>query len=102
LHFELFSILPSLKSGVVIHFHDIQFPFEYPQQWVIDNKISWNEIYALRAFLMYNSDFPVLFWFSMLAKANRQLIASTFPLALKNPGGSIWIEKSKRRSSESE
>jgi hypothetical protein len=28
---ELFEILPSLKSGVLIHFHDVFWPFEYPK-----------------------------------------------------------------------
>jgi Methyltransferase domain len=31
--FELFCILPRLKPGVFIHFHDIFYPFEYPPQW---------------------------------------------------------------------
>jgi hypothetical protein len=30
----LFEILPSLKSGVYVHFHDIFYPFEYPKEWV--------------------------------------------------------------------
>ena len=92
-HYELFSILPQLKPGVLIHFHDIQYPFEYPEKWIFETNNSWNEIYALRAFLMYNSNFKILFWCSMLARTNRPLLASTFPLVLRNPGGSIWIEK---------
>jgi len=94
-HYELFSILPSLKAGVLIHFHDMPFPFEYPREWVFTDNKSWNEIYAVRAFMMYNNNFRVLFWCSMLARLNRQLIASTFPLVLKNQGGSIWFEKCK-------
>ena len=27
----LFNILPTLKSGVLINFHDIIYPFEYPK-----------------------------------------------------------------------
>ena len=92
-HYELFSVLPCLRPGVLIHFHDIQYPFEYPRKWVFENNNSWNEIYALRAFLMYNNEFRVLFWCSMLARANRPLLVSTFPLVLRNSGGSIWIEK---------
>lgn len=56
----LFKILPKLKSGVYIHFHDIFYPFEYPKNWIINNRWSWNEDYFLRAFLMYNNQFKIV------------------------------------------
>jgi predicted O-methyltransferase YrrM len=92
-HFELFYILPALAPGVLIHFHDIHFPFEYPEQWVIHDNYSWNEIYALRAFLMYNSQFKIRFWGNSFVRERTDLVRSVCPLFLKNPGGSIWIEK---------
>jgi SAM-dependent methyltransferase len=91
-HYELFSILPSLNKGVLVHFHDIQYPFEYPRQWLFEKNLSWNEIYALRAFLMYNSAFDVVFWNGMFAHRQRELIHETIPAFLKNPGGSIWLQ----------
>jgi hypothetical protein len=51
-NFELFEILPRLKKGVIVHIHDILYPFEYPREWVIERNYSWNEVYAVRAFLM--------------------------------------------------
>jgi hypothetical protein len=90
-HYELFSILPSLNKGVLVHFHDIQYPFEYPREWLFEKNLSWNEIYALRAFLTYNSEFEVLFWNPLFAHRQRALIHETNPLFLKNPGGSIWL-----------
>jgi predicted O-methyltransferase YrrM len=30
----LFQILPRLKPGVLVHFHDIFWPFEYPEAWL--------------------------------------------------------------------
>jgi hypothetical protein len=53
-HCELFEIIPRLAPGVIVHFHDVQFPFEYPREWVFAKRWSWNEIYAVRAFLAYN------------------------------------------------
>ena len=41
--FELFEILPRLASGVLVHFHDMFWPFEYPRSWVVDENRSWNE-----------------------------------------------------------
>jgi hypothetical protein len=90
-HYELFSILPSLNKGVLIHFHDIQYPFEYPPPWLFEINYSWNEIYALRAFLMYNSAFEVVFWNGLFAHRQRELVHETNPLFLKNPGSSIWL-----------
>jgi hypothetical protein len=89
-HYELFSILPSLNPGVLVHFHDIHYLFEYPQ-WLFDRNISWNESYALRAFLMYNPAFEVVFWNGMFAQKQRELINETNPVFLKNPGASIWL-----------
>jgi hypothetical protein len=92
-HYELFHILPCLQQGVIIHFHDIHFPFEYPDNWIFNTNYSWNEIYALRAFLMYNSNFRIRFWGSCLAHMRPNLVRNVFPLFLKNTGGSLWIEK---------
>ena len=90
-HYVLFSVLPSLKKGVLVHFQGISYPFEYPRQWLFEHNTSWNETYALRAFLMYNSAFEVVFWNSLFARRQRALIHETNPLFLNNPGGSIWL-----------
>jgi hypothetical protein len=49
-NYFLFEVLPILKKGVVIHFHDI-FLFNYPKNWFTQQNVGWNECYALRAFL---------------------------------------------------
>ena len=90
-HYELFGVLPRLKDGVVVQVHDCHFPFEYPKGWVFDFNYSWNEAYALRAFLMYNIRFSVLFWGSYLASTFRSMIKIDHPDFLKNTGGSIWL-----------
>lgn len=33
-----FEILPRLKKGVYIHFHDIFYPFEYPEEWLMEGR----------------------------------------------------------------
>ena len=90
-HYELFSILPRLRKGVLVHVHDCPFPFEYPDKWVFDLNYSWNEAYALRAFLMYNPRFSILFWNSFLAKMCRDKLAADYPEFLRNAGSSIWL-----------
>jgi predicted O-methyltransferase YrrM len=38
-HYELFHILPVLKPGVVVHFHDCRFPFEYSEKQIFEKTI---------------------------------------------------------------
>lgn len=91
-HYELFSILPSLAPGVLVHFHDCQYPFEYPGKWIFDLNFSWNEVYAVRAFLMYNQQFRITFWNSLFGRLFREQIRADYPKYLKNSGSSLWIE----------
>ena len=58
LHFIFFEILPRLKPGVFVHFHDVFFPFDYPSEWLIKGQY-WNENYFLRAFLSYNTEWSI-------------------------------------------
>ena len=60
-HFIFFEILPILKKGVIIHFHDIFTDFEYPKEWVLEGR-NWNENYILRAFLTNNKKYSILFF----------------------------------------
>ena len=48
--YEYLEILPRLKSGVLIHVHDIFMPSEYLKSWVLDSKRFFTEQYILQAF----------------------------------------------------
>jgi hypothetical protein len=92
-HYELFDILPRLRDGVIIHFHDCPYPFEYPDRWIFELNYSWNEIYALRAFLMYNRAFEIVFWGSMLQKLlPREIEAAAIRFA-QSESLSLWLRK---------
>ena len=56
-NYLFFEILPALKSGVLVHFHDVFYPFEYPRDWMFSGW-NWNEDYLLKAFLMYSRNAP--------------------------------------------
>ena len=85
-------VLPRLAAGVVIHFHDVFWPFEYPEEWIRGGR-AWNEIYLLKAFLQFNASFKVLFFNSYIATHHGAAAERHLPLFMKNPGGSLWIEK---------
>jgi hypothetical protein len=90
---DLFPILPLPAPGVVIHIHDVFYPFEYPQEWVLDDRRSWNELYLLRALLEGNHDYEILAFNDYLYRVRPEVVAPRLPLALKNNGSSLWLRK---------
>lgn len=90
-NYLLFEVLPRLKSGVLIHFHDMFYPFEYPREWVFSGR-NWNEDYFLRAFLMYNDTFEIRLFSHYLHKHHPEVFEG-LPLCYNNRGGNLWIVK---------
>jgi hypothetical protein len=88
----VFDVLPALKPGVYVHFHDLFYPFEYPRGWLVEGR-AWNEAYLLRAFLSFNSDFEVVFWNDYQARYNQAWLEAHMPLCLRNTGGSLWLRR---------
>ena len=91
--YELFEVLPRLRSGVVVHFHDVFYPFEYPREWVLVRNYSWNELYALRAFLMGNHDWEIMFFNDYFVRTERARVERDAPEILINPGGGLWLRR---------
>jgi hypothetical protein len=91
--FELFEILPRLARGVIVHFHDMFWPFEYPRDWVVNDNRSWNESYAVRAFLTDNDRWSIIFFNDYFRAFEHDLIGKTYPQFLKNPGGALWLRR---------
>lgn len=88
-----FNILPRLKKGVIIHIHDIFWPFNYSEDWITIEKC-YTEAYLIRAFLMYNNSFEILFFNSYLKCIHNKAFNESFPsLIPHNGGGSLWLKK---------
>jgi predicted O-methyltransferase YrrM len=77
----LFNVLPTLKKGVIIHIHDVFYPFEYPKEWVFAGR-AWNEDYLVRAFLQFNSSFRIELFTSYLEYKHRDWIKNHMALCL--------------------
>lgn len=90
-NYILFEILPTLRKGVLIHFHDVFYPFEYPQEWVFAG-FNWNEDYILRSFLMYNEKFTIKLFADYLHKKHNECYVD-MPLTYENTGGNLWLQK---------
>jgi len=78
-NFEMFEILPRLAKGVVVHIHDIQFPFDYYESYILDEHHFWNEQYLVQAFLMYNDSFEIVWCGSYMTARYPDLLAKHFP-----------------------
>ena len=92
LNHVVFNVLPRLASGVLVHFHDVYYPFEYPRE-VLYSGIAWNEAYLLRAFLQYNERFEILLFTTYLETAHAAMVFDAMPLCRRNPGGSLWLRR---------
>lgn len=88
----IFNILPQLNKGVIIHFHDILWPFEYPKSWMMQG-VSWNEAYFLQSFLQYNESFETLYFNSYLAECHPEELKQHIIRDLAYSGGSLWLRK---------
>lgn len=88
----LFEVMPRLRGGVHVHFHDILWPFEYPREWLAMGR-AWNESYILRSFLQYNEEFSITYFNSFLGLFYRDELARYTPHSLTDTGGSLWIRR---------
>ncbi len=91
-NYLIFEVLPRLNPGVLVHIHDIFYPFEYPSDWLIEGR-AWNEAYLLRAFLMNNSTFEIQLFSTFLHRYHASFFEKHMPVCLKNPGGNLWLKK---------
>jgi predicted O-methyltransferase YrrM len=87
-----FRVLPALNQGVFIHFHDVFYPFEYPRDWAYEGR-AWNEVYLLRAFLLYNQQFEIQLFSTFIDCFHKEEYFRGMPLVEKNTGGGIWLRK---------
>jgi len=89
LHYLMFEIMPKLKRGVFVHFHDVFYPFDYPDKWLLDGWY-WNEAYMLRAFLAYNSVWSIEFFSDYARFMFGDLIREKMPLCSER-GASLYL-----------
>lgn len=89
------EVFPRLNKGVIIHIHDIFFPFDYPKDWILKEHRFWAEQYLLQAFLMFNNNFQILYSNSYMKYRNLEKVKTIFPKSPFYDGGSIWIQRIK-------
>jgi len=90
--FECLEILPTLKSGVIVHFHDIFTPRDYPEEWLREDVYLWNEQYIVEALLSNSDRYEVLASLNYLKHSHYDLLSKVCPYLEPNrEPGSFYI-----------
>ena len=76
--YECLRILPELAPGVLVHFHDVFSPLDYPEKFVMTNLCFWGEQYLLEAFLSFNSAFRVVWSASAMQRFHPDVLREAF------------------------
>lgn len=73
------EIIPILNPGVIVHIHDIFFPYNYPRD--ADNTIfQWMETQLLQSLMINNSKLEILFCMSHLHYEYPEELTKLFPM----------------------
>lgn len=78
-NYIVLDVLPALQPGVIVHFHDIFLPWEYPRDWLETFLFYWAEQYLVHAFLAFNAAFEVLISSHALVRRFPDEVAQLIP-----------------------
>lgn len=88
---EILSILPVLAPGVIVHFHDIFLPYDYPSEWLTRSRFFWAEQYMLAAWLQ-SAPAQVILPMHQIYRQRRLEMQRLFPREAGKGPGAYWIE----------
>lgn len=77
-NYLILEVLPRLSEGVIVHFHDINFPYDY-QPDLFETLFQWSEASMLRAFLIQNDRWKILLSLSMIYHSARMELERLLP-----------------------
>jgi hypothetical protein len=75
----ILDLLPRLKQGASVHFHDIRFPYDYERRVLTEELFFQHESPLLQAFLCYNTRFEIEICMSMLHYGASDALKDLFP-----------------------
>ena len=95
--FEYLEVLPTLKSGVLVHIHDIFSPRDYLDEWLIKSACFWNEQYLVEAFMTFNREYKIIGALNYLRHNFPDQLTAKCPILKtqleRREPGSFWIQK---------
>jgi predicted O-methyltransferase YrrM len=91
--FLYFYVIPTLNPGVLIHIHDIFIPYDYPEDWVVDERREYNEQYLVQSLLMNSTAFHVI-WPGYHLQHTLPNFLTYFPNNTQGRSAvSLWLQK---------
>ncbi len=98
-NFLYLEVLQNLRKGVMIHVHDIAFPFPTcpPEHPMFNHSVLWNEAALVRAFLTWNTAFDIVMCQSYLHYKFPESIQKVVKIYDKRRHfpSSLWFAKTK-------
>ena len=95
--------LPRVKPGVLVHIHDVHFPYNTPypsDYWLFGERwpVYWNEAMVVQTFLAFNDSFDVELSIPLLRDHDERRLLDRFGdyVAVAddpNPPSSLWIRR---------
>lgn len=88
--------IPCVAANTLVHIHDIFTPYDYPREWLVDQRRFWNEQYIFESFIAFNSAFQIECPISYLSRegALKHLAAQLDAPALASAKGcAMWLKK---------
>jgi predicted O-methyltransferase YrrM len=86
----MLSVFPRLRSGVVVHIHDIFLPYEYPRDWV--ESYGWTEQYLVQAVLQDSDAFEAI-WPGHYLQRTMPDFDKAFPYRRGVAATSLWLRR---------
>jgi hypothetical protein len=88
--------IPNVAVNTLVHIHDIFTPYDYPRQWMVEQKRFWNEQYLFESFVAFNVAFRIecpLFYLGragMLKKFSERVNSPELSAA---SGTAMWLKR---------
>jgi len=98
-NYEILEIVPRLKVGSIVHWHDIMIPTNYWKEWINRGNQFCNESYMVHAFMLFNKSFKII-WASRYMQLNypekmKKQFSYFYPDDMEQQNISFWIERVK-------
>jgi hypothetical protein len=84
------EVLPRLRTGVLVHVHDVALPHPYPAAYR-QQGLFWTEQYLLQAFLAFNTRFRVIWAGAYTHVHHEAQVKAAIPDFGLGPG-SLWMQ----------
>jgi hypothetical protein len=88
----VFEFLPLLRAGVLVHFHDVFIPYDYPYDLLVkEGSIAWSEQYALYGFIQGGA--YEIVWPGYFAQRDVPEAKARLPFLRHGRAASFWMRR---------